>query len=92
VAGTYTSAQSVTISDATAGATIYYTTNGVTPTTSSTIYSAAIAVSSTETLQAIATASGYSTSSVAPQPTPSRRRQRRPSSHRRQEPTPPRRA
>jgi N-acetylneuraminic acid mutarotase len=65
VAGTYTSAQSVTISDATAGATIYYTTNGVTPTTSSTIYSAAIAVSSTETLQAIATASGYSTSSVA---------------------------
>jgi N-acetylneuraminic acid mutarotase len=66
VAGTYTSAQSVTISDATAGATIYYTTNGVTPTTSSTIYSAAIAVSSTETLQAIATASGYSTSSVAP--------------------------
>jgi N-acetylneuraminic acid mutarotase len=66
VAGTYTSAQSVTISDATAGATIYYTTNGVTPTTSSAIYTTAIAVSSTETLQAIATASGYSTSSVAP--------------------------
>jgi hypothetical protein len=66
VAGTYTTAQSVTISDATAGATIYYTTNGVTPTTSSAIYTTAIAVSSTETLQAIATASGYSTSSVAP--------------------------
>ena len=66
MAGTYTSAQSVTISDATAGATIYYTTNGVTPTTSSAIYTTAIAVSSTETLQAIATASGYSTSSVAP--------------------------
>ena len=65
VEGTYTSAQSVTISDATAGATIYYTTNGATPTTSSTIYTAAILVSSSETLQAIATASGYSTSAVA---------------------------
>jgi N-acetylneuraminic acid mutarotase len=65
VAGAYTSAQSVTIKDATAGATIYYTTNGDTPTIYSTIYSTAIAVSSTETLQAIATASGYSTSDVA---------------------------
>jgi N-acetylneuraminic acid mutarotase len=65
VAGTYTSAQSVAIKDATAGATIYYTTNGDTPTIYSTVYSTAIAVSSTETLQAIATASGYSTSDVA---------------------------
>jgi N-acetylneuraminic acid mutarotase len=65
VAGTYTSAQSVTIGDTTAGATIYYTTNGTTPTTSSTVYSGPIAVSSTETLEAIATASGYSTSAVA---------------------------
>ena len=65
VAGTYTSAQSVTISDATSGATIYYTTNGTTPTTSSSVYSAAITVSSSETLEAIATASGYSTSAVA---------------------------
>ena len=37
-AGTYTSAQNVTISTETDGATIYYTTNGDTPTSSSTVY------------------------------------------------------
>ncbi len=63
--GTYTSAQSVTLSDSTSGATIYYTTNGTTPTTSSTVYSGPINVSSSETIKAIAAASGYTTSSVA---------------------------
>jgi hypothetical protein len=64
-AGTYTSAQSVTISDSTAGATIHYTTDGSTPTTSSPVYSSAIAVGSSITLNAIAVASGYSQSAVA---------------------------
>lgn len=64
-AGTYTSPQTVTISDATSGATIYYTTNGTTPTTSSPTYTGPISVSSSETIEAIATASGYSTSTVA---------------------------
>jgi ribosome-binding factor A len=63
-AGTYSSAQTVTISDGTSGATIYYTTNGTTPTTSSTVYSSPVTVSATETLEAIATASGYTQSAV----------------------------
>lgn len=63
--GTYTSARSVTITDATAGASIYYTTDGSTPTTSSTKYSAAINVSATETIKSMAVASGYSQSVVA---------------------------
>jgi hypothetical protein len=65
VAGTYTSAQSVTITDATTGAAIYYTTNGTTPTASSTLYSGTISVSSTETIEAIAIAGGFSNSAVA---------------------------
>jgi hypothetical protein len=64
-AGSYPSAQTVAISDATTGAIIYYTTNGSTPTTSSTVYSSAIAVSSSETLKAIAVATSYSSSAVA---------------------------
>ena len=64
-AGTYAMAQSVTISDSTAAATIFYTTDGSTPTTSSLIYSAPITVSASETLKAIATASGATTSPVA---------------------------
>jgi N-acetylneuraminic acid mutarotase len=64
-AGTYTSAQTVTISDSTSGATIYYTTDGTTPTAKSTVYTGTISVSATETIQAIAVATGYSNSAVA---------------------------
>ena len=64
-AGTYASAQSVTISEATPGVTVYYTTNGTMPTTTSTVYAGPIAVSSTETLEAMAVASGDTNSAVA---------------------------
>jgi hypothetical protein len=63
--GTYGTEQTVAISDSNPDATIYYTINGTTPTTSSTIYTGTIAVSETETIEAIAVASGYSASSVA---------------------------
>lgn len=64
-AGTYTQAQNVTISCATEGATIYYTTNGDVPTTSSTVYTAAINVSTNTTIKAMAVAEGYNNSAVA---------------------------
>jgi N-acetylneuraminic acid mutarotase len=63
--GTYSTAQTVTISDATPGATIYYTTNGTAPTTGSTVYSSAITVGTSETIEAIAVAPGMSQSAVA---------------------------
>ncbi|MGA1981005.1 MAG: chitobiase/beta-hexosaminidase C-terminal domain-containing protein [Acidobacteriaceae bacterium] len=64
-AGTYTSIQSVPIASATPGATIYYTTNGSTPTTASTLYTGPVSVSVSETLEAIAVESGYNPSAVA---------------------------
>ncbi len=64
-AGTYTAAQTVSLSSATSGATIYYTTNGSTPTTSSSVYSAPITVSATTTINAFATSSNAANSAVA---------------------------
>ena len=63
--GTYPTSQTVTLSDATIGAKIYFTTNGATPTTSSSVYSTALTVSATETIKAIAISSATSASAVA---------------------------
>lgn len=57
---TFSSPVHVAITDATAGATIYYTTNGSTPTTSSTVYTRPFPISSTSTVQAIAVLNGMS--------------------------------
>jgi len=62
--GTYSTAQTVTISDITPGATIYYAI-GATSTVPSTLYSGPLTVSSSETIQAIAVADNYLNSSVA---------------------------
>jgi hypothetical protein len=63
--GTYTSTQAVTITDATAGSTIYYTVDGSQPTTSSTQYTASFPVSTTTTVKAIATAPNFTQSGTA---------------------------
>ena len=66
VAGTYSSAQTVTISTATSGASIRYTTNGTTPSsTVGTVYSSAVSISVNTTLMAIAYESGLANSAVA---------------------------
>jgi uncharacterized delta-60 repeat protein len=68
VAGTYNSDQNVTITTSTSGAAIYYTTDGGTPTTSSTLYTEPIPVEGNETvmtIQAIAVKSGMEDSTVS---------------------------
>ena len=62
--GSYTSTQSVTLTSATSGADIYYTTDGTTPTKESNKYSAAVSIASTSTLKAIAVKEGYAPSNV----------------------------
>ncbi|PHO08031.1 glycoside hydrolase [Thermoanaerobacterium thermosaccharolyticum] len=63
--GTYTSAQNITISCATSGATIYYTTDGTDPTTNALVYSGPINISTTTTIKALAVAPGMTNSKIA---------------------------
>ncbi len=63
--GSHSGSVSVTMQTATSGASIYYTTNGSTPTQSSTLYTAAITLSSSATIKAKAFKTGSSASAEA---------------------------
>jgi len=63
--GTYAPGQEVAISDANPAATIRYTTDGSTPTNKSHLYTRTLMLSGTETIRAIAIASGDAASPVS---------------------------
>ena len=64
-AGSYMGAQTLTIADVTPGAVIYYTTDGSAPSAASMLYTGPFAVNATETVTAIAIATGYAGSAPA---------------------------
>jgi hypothetical protein len=66
VAGTYFGAQSVTISTATSGAAITHTTDGSTPVPGShgTVYAFPVLISTSQTIQAVGSLSGFNNSSA----------------------------
>ncbi len=63
--GTFSDSVQVSLSTTTSGATIYYTTNGSTPSTGSTQYTAPFTLTGSATVKAIAVAAGYNNSAVA---------------------------
>ncbi|HOT77484.1 MAG TPA: chitobiase/beta-hexosaminidase C-terminal domain-containing protein, partial [Candidatus Wallbacteria bacterium] len=63
--GTFDATQSVVLSSATAGASIYYTIDGSAPTSASALYSSEISVGVNTTVKAIAVKSGMADSNVA---------------------------
>ena len=63
--GAYNSPQSVSLSAATPGTLIYYTTDGTSPTPFSPVYGGPIPVNATTTIQALAVAGGYNNSAIA---------------------------
>ena len=63
--GVFTNSTTVSLSDTTGGASIYYTLDGATPTTNSLLYTSAFVVSNTTSVHAWATAPGAISSGVA---------------------------
>lgn len=62
--GLFSTPQPVTITTPTPGATIYYTLDGSTPTSASTLYTGSVLISTTSTLKAVGVRSGYDNSAV----------------------------
>jgi len=65
VSGTYATGQHVTMSTATAGATLYYTTDGTQPTSASTPYSSRITLNTNTTLGVVAIKNGMGNSQIS---------------------------
>ncbi len=63
-AGTYTSAQTVTLSTTTANATLRYTVDGSTPTASSPLYTTPLSIATTTTVRAMGFRTGWNSSAV----------------------------
>ena len=63
--GSFATSATITLSDATPNATIYYTLNGTTPSTNSLLYSAPFVLTNTATVQAIAVKPGAINSGIA---------------------------
>lgn len=63
--GTFSNSIQVALQSGTSGAAIYYTLNGSSPTTASTLYSGPFALTASTTVKAMAVASGYNNSAVA---------------------------
>jgi hypothetical protein len=63
--GSFTGPVNVTLQAATSGAAIYYTTNGTTPSPSSTLYAGPLTLASSATIKAIAIKTGSSPSTIA---------------------------
>jgi hypothetical protein len=64
-AGIYSTLQTITFTDTTPASTMYYTQDGSDPTSASAVYNGPIAVTSTETIKAIAVAIGYAASPIS---------------------------